>query len=153
MSKTSLNILFAFTLIVVTVPATFLGRFLAELLLSWYFFVTDGRSPIYDSFFGTSFGFIVRNFITEGIILFAGLYATAAVSLRLFQKRKNEINFGGFWILHCLGQIILLLIFGSTAIEYPAAQGLIFLGGILFTVCIYLAVYKTVWSAASYSHT
>lgn len=96
MSKTSLNILFAFTLIVVTVPATFLGRFLVELLLSWYFVVTDGRFPIYDALFETTFGHIVKIFVTEGIILFVGLYATAAVSLRLFQKRQNEIHFSGF---------------------------------------------------------
>ncbi len=151
MSKTSINIFFVFTLIVVTVPATFLGRFLAELGFSWYFFVIDGRFPIYDALLGTTFGHVVKIFLTEGIILFVGLYTTAAVSLRLFQKRKNEIHFGGFWILHCLSQITLLLVLGSTAVEYPAAKGLILLGGTLFTGCIYLAVYKAVWSAAQYS--
>ena len=142
MNKRSINIRYGITLLLLTVPATLGGRLLAELLLSWYSFVTNGRYPVYDALFDTDFGSFIKYFAFEGIILFAGLYATAALSLLPFRKRREEIHFGGFWLLHFLIQTAVLITFAGDTIDHPDQNILILLGSVLLTGGIYWLVYK-----------
>ena len=145
MSRLSLNILFGLTLVLFTVPATFLGRLLAELLLSLYFFVTAGRFPLYDAIFNTTFGMVIKEIVTEGLILFAGLWVTAACALFLFRKRHNEIYFGRFWSVHYLFQITLLFALGENAVAYAEYKTQIIIGGVLLTSALYWLVYRLLW--------
>ena len=134
--------MFGLTLAVITVPAEFLGRLIAEVVLSLYFMITSGRFPLYDTIFSTRYGTIISLIIREAIILFVGLAVTAESALFLFRKRKNEIYFGLFWSFHFLIQCLLLIFLADTAILYPEYKFEILLATTLYTGGIYWLVYR-----------
>ena len=138
MNKLTLNIVFGIVLLLMTIPATFLGRLFSELCLSLYYFVVDGRFPLYDAIFNTTLGLVIRNFFNESLILFVGLYVTAKSSLFLFRQRYNDLYFGWFWLAHCLGQILLLFLLAKET------NHIILLGGVVLTCLLYWFVYKIV---------
>ena len=100
MSKISINILFGITLVVATVPALFAGRFLGDLFFTIYATMISGRFPLYDAIWSTATGIVVKNVISEGIVIYIGLLVIAIVSLLPFRTRRMEIYFGAFWTIH-----------------------------------------------------
>ena len=138
MNKLTLNIAFGMVLLVMTIPATFLGRLFAELCLSFYYLVVGGRFPVYDAIFNTNLGLVIRNFFNESLILFVGLYVTARLSLFLFRQKYNDLYFGWLWLAHCLGQILLLFLLAKETNQ------LVLLGGLVLTCLLYWFVYKVV---------
>ena len=145
MNKTSKNVLFGIILVIITIPASFIGRFIAEVIFTLYYTITRGRFPIYDWVLNTLIGKVVKIFFTEGIILYSGLLLTAVITLRLFKKLLNDIYFKEFWIAHFIIQIILLIVIMEKNNLYPNNENLMILCVILYTSIVYLSVYKTIW--------
>ena len=145
MNKTSKNVLFGIILVIITFPASLIGRSIAEVIFTLYYFITEGRFPIYGWILNTFIGNVVKLFFTEVIILYCGLLLTAVITLKLFKKLLNDIHFKEFWAAHFIIQIILVIVMIKNGNIYSNNENLMILCVILYTSIIYWSVYKTVW--------
>ena len=108
------NTKFLLILILISVPAAFLGRYLAELMLLFNRNLLQG-SPIYNALVDTFFeltgkaGEVFAYFVTESFIMIAGLVVTGRFTIYLSRSFIAAVDFKYIWYAHCAVQILLII--------------------------------------------
>ena len=113
MSIRTLNLLALLTLVILSVPTQLIGRAIFSIFLILYriFGRPEGQDNIFPFGLAPELGSVIKQFLIENGILFAGIFASLWLVSMIFKKRKNDLNWkfliGIYWFLH----LILVLFF------------------------------------------
>ena len=132
MTVKTLNILVFIVLLILTIPAQLIGRFVASLILVLYsiFGRPEGQDNIFPFGLAPEIGYLILQFLRENFILFAGIFVSLWLVSKIFKKRNRDINWkflvGGYWLAHVVIIIFFLPFLGGYMLLVQANLAVIF---------------------------